>query len=476
MKKTLCVLLSVIMIFSCVSVSYVSAADDTAYDSGEINNAADAMSYFIVKGIPESFDCDIEGLKTLEGGKYWNEINLLGMDLDFLYNRTDPVVWSTLDVFKTDSEGNLIYDFDGRPITVITQGDIALTLSSVNAYVKKLYYSTYGGLNLYNVKNAVGLANVIGKMFYRDFETLNAGNFSKLFGNENPGAKEFFEAVVSLSGLDVLIQANWCTRGKEFCEPVVNALGGTYVNIFADNYADGKSLGAKMLEGLFEKMDVVGPVQTIIDALRMIGGSYETVYREPILALFTHKLEKITLVESVEKYETFSGLLELIFCNCDPLAANDADRGCFASNAQNRIVNHFCPLDFPLKRILSADDDAMFMYLFYYLNLCGHHRGNAAYIQTLKNKIDNNSDFNATEKARIKSIFDGYFLNNITSTSQTLVSPYLTESFQPSADGFFERLKNSLMVFLKKIADYFDYLRKLFSGEIDYGQGNSPFV
>ena len=36
-------------------------------------------------------------------------------------------------------------------------------------------------------------------------------------------------------------------------------------------------------------------------------------------------------------------------------------------------------------------------------------------------------------------------------------------------------LADKFMVFMKKIADYFDYLRKIISGELQYGQGNSPF-
>lgn len=475
MKKTLSVFLAVLMLFSCFSVSYVSAADDGGYSQEEIAGTASSIRNLKVEGLPANFDCDIEGLKTLENGKYWNEINLLGMDLDFLYNRTDPVVWSTLDVYKTDDDGNIILGIDGRPIELITLGDVALSFSSVNAYVKNLYYSTYGGLKLYTAEKAVGLANVIGNIFYRDFEKLDPNNFTKLFGNETPNGKEFFEAVVELSKLDVLVQANWCSMGRSFCEPVVTTLTGDYLNIFNDDYANGKVLAAKTLQGLFERFDIDGPVKTIIDIIRKFAGSYESVYRTPTLALFTHKLEKITLVESVEKYETFSGLIELIFCNCDPLAANNADRGCFASSAENRIVDHFCPLDFPTRRILASDDDTIFMFLFYYLNLCGKHRGNEAYINNLKTRIDNSKDFNATGKARIKAILDGYFLNNIESTSNTVVTPHLQESFKPSADSLFDRIKNGLMVFLQKIADYFDYLRKLISGEIDYGQGNSPF-
>jgi len=477
MKKALSLFLAIIMIFSCIGAIGVSAADeDENYTKQDVYSASEAMKYFKINGLPEGgFDCNIDGLKTLDGGKYWTgdeKINLIGIDLDFLYSHTDPLVWSTLDVYKKDADGNFVRDEAGNIIVNVSEGEIALTLSSINAYLKNLHYSTYGGLKLYNVKNAVGLANVIGGMFYRDFEKLNPDNFSKLFGNETPNAQEFFEAVVSLSKLDVLIQANWCTRGRSFCEPVVKALGGDFTDIYNDNYSNGKVLGARILEGMFAKMNIVGPVQVFYDAIKTFMTSYESVYREPILALFTHKMEKIGLVTSTEKFKTFSGLIDLIFCNCDPLAKE----GCFATPVED--VDHFCPLEFPTMRLATAnDEDEFFIYLFYYLNLCGKYRGNAAFIERLRRTITMSPDFNSTAKTRLKSILDGYFLNNIVSTSDNLVTPYLNESInEPSPNGFFDRLKNSLMVLLKKIADYFDYLRKLFSGDIDYGQGESPFI
>lgn len=471
MKKVLSIILSILILFGSVSVVAFAAEDDESYTEEEVNEASDAMNYFYVKGLPERFDCNIEGLKTYADGKYWNEINLLGMNLEFLYSADQPLLWSYRDIYKTDENGAFVYDEAGNRIELITRGDIALVLSSVNAYLKRLFYNTYGGLNLYTSENAVKLANALGNIFYRDFVELKVENFDEIFGNEIPNSNEFFEAVATLSKMDVLVQANWCSRGRAFCEPVVNLFGGTYSNVSADHYKDGKKLAAKFLEGFFAKMNIFGPVRTILDVVKAYCSSYELAYREPTLALFTHKTEKILNFETIEEYQTFSGLIKLMFCNCDPIVGE----GCFASSVED--VEHFCPLEFPTQRIaVASDDDEIFMYLFYYFNLCGKHRNNAAYIEKLRGAIDASDDISDADKVKVKSILDGYFCNNIKSTTVDLVEPYLSERINEPSTGLFNRLKNSIMVLMKKIADYIDYLRKLISGDIDYGSGNSPFA
>lgn len=467
MKKTLCVLLALLMLLGSFSVG-VSALE---INLGTIEANSEAMAHFTVKGLPEKFNCSIEEFKTYENGKYWNEINLIGMDLDFLYTNINPLVWSYLDVFHKNPDGTYIYDETGEVKTKITQGEIALTFSTINKYLSNIYYNVYGGLNPYNSENAVALANIIGKVFYRDFKELDVNNFNDYFGSKIPNSQEFFEAVVTLSRLDVLVQNNWCSRGREFCEPVVKILGGTYVEFFNEYYSNGKVLAARILEGMHEKAKIEGPVKVILDIVKAYSVSYNLVYREPTLALFTHKLERVQNVGSVEEYQTVSGLLKLIFCNCDPMEKE----GCFASKPTD--VDHFCPLEFPAARIATSENDEdLLMYLYYYFNLCSAYRGNSDYFANVKKNIRNSSKISDSDKTKLESVVDGYFLNNINSTVDNLVTPYLNENLVPDSTNFFTRLKNSLMSLMKKMADYFDYWLKILSGELDYGQGGSPFI
>ena len=60
------------------------------------------------------------------------------------------------------------------------------------------------------------------------------------------------------------------------------------------------------------------------------------------------------------------------------------------------------------------------------------------------------------------------------SISQTTLAKTLGVSKQSISNWENDNIMPSIDM-LVKIADYFDYLRRLFSGELDYGQGNSPF-
>ncbi len=472
MKKFISCFLAILMIFSCFGTVFAGAADEV-YTDEELTEVDEAMNYFRVSNLPEMFDKTVQELRAIDAGKKAEDkINLLGMDLEYLYTNTDAMMWGYLDVYKKDADGKLVYDLTGNPVMKITKGEVAIMLSSISAYLKDLFYSTYGGLKLYTVGNAISLANTIGKMFFRDFNELSASNFGDLFGNEIPGSQEFFEAVVELSGLDVIIQQNWCPYGKTYCQPIVEVLTGKYIDIPTDNYTDGKVLGARILEGMFAKLNIEGPVSFLLDLVSAYTRSYETIFREPTLALFTHKTEKILNFGYISEYQTLSGLLKIMLCDCDPVAGE----GCFSGGAET--ASHFCPLEFPVKRIATAaDDDEILIYLFYYFNLCGAYRNNRVYINNLKSKIDAGAVWSAENKEKVKSILDGCFLNNIDSTTKTLIEPYMSNVMQPSiSGGLFDRLKNSLQVFLKKIADYFDYLYKIFTGQLDYGQGGSPFI
>ena len=149
--------------------------------------------------------------------------------------------------------------------------------------------------------------------------------------------------------------------------------------------------------------------------------------------------------------------------------------GCFSTT--DKTVNHFCPVEFPTARIASAaDNDEILVYLFYYFNLCGAHRNNKELIVKLQNNIRAYTVLAEIDRSKVNSIIDAYFLNNMDSATKTLIEPFISESLQPSAGGIFDRLMNSLQVFLKKIADYFDYLYKIFTGQLDYGEGGSPFI
>lgn len=471
MKKCLSLFLSLVMLVSCFSVFNVSAIEvgDMIYNEESNAASASALANFVVKNLPDRIDADVDELRTTAA---WKEINLMGMSMDFLYSGGRPLTWGDLDVFYTDANGNIIYDQNGNTTFKITKDDISLAVQNVNAYLQKVFYKLYGGLNLYTVENAIKLSNVIGKMFNYNFEELSVSNFVGLFGNETPSTNEFFDAVTRLSGLGTIVQANWVSKGRSFCEPLIKVLGSDYITFYSEYYSDGHKLASKTLEAMVQKFLSVGPVEYLLDLLQVCSSAaYEYTYQAPILALFNLKFGAFSNVDLTEdELKSFNGVLRLMFCDCDPIYKT----GCFA--AEREDVDHFCPYEFPVERYeTAADAEECYIYLYYYLTLCGRYRNNYNYFENIKINVLKNNKLEDTDKERINVLIDGFFLGEFQAAIDSAILPLYAENIDTASDSFFDRVKNSMMVFLKKIADYFDYLRKLISGEIIFGQGNSPF-
>ena len=465
MKKIISVLLALMMLLSGFSVFTASAEDsgiaDMLYSEESIAAAESALSLFEVKNLPGH----ISSFQEFKKSEAWSKVSLLGIDLDFLYSEKGALHWSELDVFLKDENGKVVYGTDGFPVMLISKDDISLAFTNVGTYLQRIIYNKYGGLNMYTVENAVGLANIIGKIFFPNFVELDVANFKNYFNNEVPSSNDFYKAAIKLSGLDKIIDANWVVRGKNFCEPVVTALGGNYINFLDDYYTDGLVLGSKLLEGMVKKLIAVGPVDFIYDLINTFGSSaYEFTYRTPVLALFTQKSTVIGSYITESELNTFSGLLQLIFC----------DASCYSTKLGEEVK--FCPLDFPVDRIrATTNKEDTLIYLFYYLNLCGRYKNNNEYFNNMITALRVSDQFSADDKMKLESLIKGFFLGDFKTAIKDAIIPLYKENITTATTSLSERMKNAFMSFLKKIADYFNYLRKIFSGELDYGQGNSPF-
>lgn len=467
MKKTISITLALLMLLSCLFALPVGAVEggdiaDMLYDEASINASKNALSNFKVENLPESFNCEIRDLPAWTDDNPNNDVNLLGMDLDYLYNNDGEFIWSFFDVFGTDE--------NGMKVVKITVDDISLAVTNLNIYLQRVFYSLYGGIGLYTAENAASIANLIGGIFIPGFEKLSADEFTVAFNNKVPTTNEFYNAISNLSGLAEIITYNWVGKPVEYFKPVIDALGGEYTEFYTEYYSDGVRLGAKMIEAVINKINTVGPVEFILDLLNVYAASYDVVYRAPTLDLFAYKINTFQSVIPVSELNTFNGLLKLICCNCD---LSDTE-GCLVN--PYGTVDHFCPIEFPLARYnRAADTTEKIIYLYYYLNLCGAHRGNKAVAENWKASIDKNASLAEADKTKIKAVIDGFFLGNFDETIDKAIVPLYKENVSTATDSIFDRFRNTIMNYLKKIADFFDYLRKLFSGEIIYGQGNSPF-
>lgn len=474
MKKALSIFLALMMFISCFTAVTAGAETgdvaDVLYSEESIAASRDALSRFKVNNLPAQFDFSFEERENGGNAAVWNQVDLLGMDLDFLYSADRTFIWSGLDIYKKDSNGNILYDLNKNPIVAITMDDISLAFTNINIYLQRVMYKRYGGLNLYNVNNAVALANLIGGTLKPDFKPLDVNNYKNYFTNEIPSANEFFEAVATLSGLDEIVSQNWIPKGKSFSEPLAKLLGSDYITFYTEYYTDGKRLSSKILEASVAKLLTVGPVDYLFDLLNVFTSeAYALTYREPVLALFSTKIASVSEHMTEKDLYSFDGLLHLLFCNCDAFA----DEGCYSDDSS---VNHFCAFKFPTERFSKASDKVeKFIYLYYYLNLCGRYKNNGNYLREMKNSIARNTAFAAEDQVKLSALVDGFLLGDFDSTVNNVIVPLYKDNISTAGNSFFERFRNAFMIFMKKIADYFDYLRKIFTGELQYGQGNSPF-
>ena len=469
MKKVISLTLALLMLLSCFSVFSVGALDidiggiaDSIFSESSAEASAAALLNLEIKNLPEHFECDIRDVKGWDETDKETYINLLGMDLDFLYNNEGPFNWGYLDVFTTDAAGNMVVK--------ISYNDVSDAFSNLNGYLQRVIYNYCGGIDFYNVENAIAIINFIGSFLRPDFEKLKVDEYKNIFNNKVPSVNDFYKTISRLSGLSEILEYNWIPYDKSFYKPVIDVLGGNYVNFYEDYYADGVWLGAKIVEAVIGKVTTAGPIEFIVDILRAYStSSYASVYRAPTLALLSHKKELHQTYIPASILNSFNGLLKMIFCNCD----YESENGCFGDGS---AVAHFLPLEFPVDRFAGATDNTeATLYLYYYLNLCGAYKHNRDVVISWKNAITNSSILEETDKERIKYVFDGFFLGGIKDMIDNTLVPLYEESNTASTDTLSQRFRNTMMNFLKKIADYFDYLRKIFSGELEYGQGNSPF-
>lgn len=476
MKKTISLVLTLIMVFSCFSVLTVNALDagdiaNAIYNDETISASKAALSNFKIENLPDNFNCEIRKLPAWTDSDPDNDVNLLGMDLDYLYNCKGSFVWGFFDVYGVDE--------NGVSVMKITTDDIALAVNNLNIYLQRVLYSIYGGIGVFTAENAADITNLIGHILRPGFVSLSEDDFKIIFGNKTPTSNDFYKAISEKSGLAELISYNWIGKETSYYQPVIDALGGNYVEFYSEYYSDGVKLGSKIIEGAIGKITTVGPIEYLLDLITVYCSSYDLVYRNPTLDLFSLKKDAFQSEIPASKLNSFNGLLRLIFCDCDPLGTDGngttVKTGCFVDETAS--VDHFCPLEFPVERFNSAADSTeRIIYLYYYFNLCGAYRGNKEVINGLNEKIRSSDKLNDTDKARIVAVIDGFFLGKfVESTIDDAIVPLYKENISTATDSIFERFRNTVMGFLKKIADYFDYLRKLFNGDFIYGDGNSPF-
>lgn len=417
MKKILCVLLAVIMVFSSAFIMNASAA-----------------SYVVTNPIEKFSSYD-------ELINYQPDKEVYGYTVDYLYNSSLYVDWSKL---------NISYLQDGNTVKT-DKGEWALAKADMNSYLKRIVNNLYSGDKLYTEEYATVLVNFFGNLVYPNFTEKSVS-----FGtNETPNEDEFFKIVAVESGLSEVIQANWCNDPDIDFKSLLSALGVVVQNIPDNRFGNGVHMATEFVRGIVNSFIANGPIDFAINYLWTFSKSYEAALYKPVTALLSLKINAGSY--SPEELRSMDGILNLLFGNMTAY----------------RFVK------FPTSRLTNALDQteaSLFLMMYFAINY--QYGNNADVVDGLVSKLDSidwssgGYDSNAVNliKSNISGMVECIFKGNISIESINMINNLTEENMDSVPTDIFSSLRNYFAKIFRRIADYFDYLIKLFNGDIKYGE------
>ncbi len=418
MKKILSLLMSLVMLFSCVGVIGASAQEGYIHKN------------------------EVSPFSSIE--EIYNE-SVYGVTVDFLYNSISALDWSRVTLNNAQSE------------TLVTLSDFALMKGNINTFLKSFFIENYLGELLLSEKNATLLTNLIGNLFYPDYENKTVKFPNSVALNDT----EFFTLVVKESGLDVIIQNNWCYSGIDFMSFMV-MLGVNKANVLEREYIDGEALGVHLLKGIYRRMiENIGPVNYLFEVFNNLKGSYNSMnsaYAQSINALFALRLN------TGKSIETITDVLNMIFNGMDP------DR---------TDAYQFAPM--PLTRMqMSTDATENLYYIIAYTALNYKYKNNAAVVSNYLEKtlpaylksVDTNfgNEEVITNSLAIQRMMKAFLTGDLDKATYDWGHDLSAESLNTTKRDLLSLIKNSIAGFFKRIAEWFDNWLKVFSGEKEFGK------
>ncbi|MBQ3136480.1 MAG: hypothetical protein IJB74_03255 [Clostridia bacterium] len=435
MKKLLCIFMAVMMMLSSVAVIGVSAADGYA-----AKNPVDSDFYSYQDFINKHGDKKIYGFTH-----------------DFLYEKGGMLDWTKLDIK---------YEKEGLPFRA-TPESVSLAVGNMNSLLKRVVNNYFIGDKLYTEEYAVALINFFGKLVNPYFEPVN-----KAFENNvTPNEYDFYEIVAEKSELAKVIQSKWCNTNIDFKSFLV-AFGVDLSDVVNSDFKKGVPVAKALIQGSVNTLIGLGPLEYAIRILETLSSSYSSVLYEPAIALFEGKIARgkpvrngdtVTRVNySTDELKSVQGFLSYAFdgvIDYDFFKYPDARVG-GSSTAPERLV-----------------------YLMMYFAINYRYNSNKAFVDGLSAKITNfltgngrysRAGYSYNEiidiSGKISKMIDIIFKGDITLESVNMLNNLTQENVDATPDDILTQLKSWFTKLIRKITDYIDYLFKLFTGEIKYGE------
>ena len=437
MKKVISTVLALVMIFSCFTCGLTVSAEEEGGSllDGIINDATNLENFqnavlgggvgFDYKAKNEYYDVD----QMITDGKIGGQ--MLGISVDFLYNSNEPLYWKDI---------------------VISKDDLTIASGNINTYLKRIIREKYGDGKLYSMeKNELGIpyasyyatniANFLGNLFYPDFEEVTI-NFE---GTKTVEEDTFYAAIVRQSGFAELLQLNWCNQGYIDFRPALETWGLLSGNLVASEYESGYRLSKKLVAAVINKFISEGPVAAFMNILNVYAKSYKTYLYDATLALFNLRIAAGD-IDRVE-LESLHGLFNIVFNGNNPKAT---DKLQFVQMPTDRFA-------------LAKDKTELFLYVLLYANINAQYCNNTAIFNGFKDTILA-SDLTDEQKSNVNAIIDALLKGDVSGLVDKL-SGLVMYNIQETPNDWMNAIKNAIASFFKKIADYFDNLFKILTGE-----------
>ncbi|MGN1195028.1 MAG: hypothetical protein ACI4SB_06055 [Acutalibacteraceae bacterium] len=426
MKKFIALLLSLVMVVSSLGVLASAESASLADLVGDVD-FAQALENFNADGmelpdeyLDENFEYDMEEL--LQSGAL-NNLNLFGLTVDFLYHNSDDLFWTTLTIEKSD---------------------LALAKANLNMYLLRVLKNHFGDDKLYTAKNAEAIANFIGHLINEDFTDVTV-----IYNSEPVSEATFYKTVADFSGLDEVIQHNWCDQPTINFKPLIYALGVNFNDLLERDFSDGQVLAEALIKAVITRNLQNGPVNYILDLVAYFSKTYGISMAEPIKALLKSKIVRGVIGE--DELDTFRGLLNLVFNNNNP---DDTTKLQFMTPPTYRFA-------------IAKDSTEVFLYLLAYLNLDGRYKSNSDVIKNYQAEISANTFLDNTEKERINSVLSGVFLGDL-SGIVAIIDDLVIENIEEGKNDLWKNFVNFLVNMIKNFIGMFD---KIYQSLSNIGKG-----
>lgn len=432
MKKLLCVLLAVMMLASSVAVTGASAAG----------------GYVTVNPVKDSFSSYDEFASENEGKEIY------GFTYDFLYENTKYVDWDQLD---------LHYELEGVSIPFSAE-KLESVMDAVSYYAKRISINYFGGEKIFTEEYSLAVSNFLGKLLYPDFEELTSASAFK--NGTTPDEDTFYRGIVEDSKIWELVDRNWIKTGINFRD-FLYAFGADVAHITESDFLKPKAVSKALVKGMVSTFIAYGPIDFAFRVLETFSKSYSSTLFESTTALFSLKIAACQDIRnadgqiSVDKLERVDG---------------------FLTYALDGITEYEF-FDFPVDRMAySTEKCEKYLWLLMYFAINYRYKNNASVVDGLAAKLNKfliekgrysvagySYDEITAVSANASKIIDVILKGNVSDDAMSFINGLSSENMDALTTDIFTQFKNWLANLMKKIADYFDYIFKIFSGERNYG-------